>query len=426
MRRMRLGGCVVLLLFAANVGWAKQHKAGNNAPPVPEQRISLDALGLEGTPTLGLLRTRAAIATLDFADNDHVLLTFVIRPLLARTDKDDAPAPESASRPREDRVIHAELVDLRTGKLDVQQDWRLYDSDWYVLPLGSGEFLLRRGGRLALLDAQLQSRQFADAPQAIVYGQASGNVLVVELEHEAHTPEQHAQMVHDAKLFDAHPPVEEAMAYAWRLPLALPTREPLFHTLLPSAQRLAVNQEGLLGIDGHDGRFQLFFEPFAAPQKERKQVYKIRSDCRPSARFLREDVALISSCKGSQPWELAINLDGKLLWQHRSEAGAWPEYSTSEDGRRFAVQSLGTSAQAPDSMPSSEDDLQRGVVQVLDVDTGARVFSTVLEPLYAPDRTAALSPDGMKLAMLRKGALEIYTLPPVQPPSEPKGAEKKK
>lgn len=423
---LRRAGLVLLLTIAAPGAWSKDHKPGANSPPIPAQRIALDSLGMDGTPTPGLLATRANIATLDFIDGDHVLLTYIIRPLLTRKDEEDpVPTPESAARVREDRVIHAEVVDLRDGKVSEQRDWRLYDRDWYLLPLGSGQFVLRRGSRLSILDQYLQARVFAESHQAIVYGQVSGGVLVTEFEHETHTPEQHAQMVHDANLFNAHPPVEQALAYGWKLPLQSPAQDSLFHMLLPSAQRLAVNQEGLVGVDGHDDKFTLFFEPYAAPQTGRKQLYKIHSDCRPRARFLRDDVALISSCKSSQPWSTAINLDGKLLWQHRTAAGAWPDYSASQDGRRFEIESLGTSAQPPDAAPG-EDDLQRGMVQVLDVDTGEPVFSTVLEPLYALDRTAALSPDGMKLALLRKGALEIYDLPPVAKAQQAEQAAPKK
>jgi hypothetical protein len=42
------------------------------------------------------------------------------------------------------------------------------------------------------------------------------------------------------------------------------------------------------------------------------------------------------------------------------------------------------------------------------------VFTRALEPLYGAFRTVALSADGRKVALLRKGALEVYELPPVE------------
>jgi hypothetical protein len=55
-----------------------------------------------------------------------------------------------------------------------------------------------------------------------------------------------------------------------------------------------------------------------------------------------------------------------------------------------------------------------GQVQVYDVETGAEAFSTVLKPLYATMHAVALSDDGMRLAAVRDGALEVYDLPAVR------------
>jgi len=412
MKWAKCGGAFALLLLGCAAWSASGRKGPDNVPPVPAQRIALESLGLTGTPTPGLLRTRAAIATLDFIDTDHVLLTFAIRPLLTRHGDDDAPVPDCVGRAREDRVVRAEIVDLHSGKVDAQQDWRLYDRDWYLLALGNGEFLLRRGARLSVLDARdghFAARPFADSKQAVVYGQASGGVLVLEFEHEAHTAEQHAKMAHDAKLFDARPPVEQANAFGWKLPLEQPADHPLFHILLPEAERLAANDVGLLGVDGGADKFELFFRPYSDAAKGRVQIRRLRSDCRPAARFLRQDIALISICENGGPWDEAVKIEGKdskQIWQH-AIAGGLPDFQTSEDGRRFVVQTLGA-----DTGPGEEKS-QPGQVQVFDVDTGARVLATVLEPVYAPDRIAALSHDAMRLAVLRKGALEIYDLPPV-------------
>jgi hypothetical protein len=223
-------------------------------------------------------------------------------------------------------------------------------------------------------------------------------------------------MAHDAKLFNAHPPVEQANAFGWKLPLDQPADQPLFHMLLPSAQRIAANAAGLLGIDGGADKFNFFFDPYGGAAKGRVELHKLRSDCHPGARFLRQDVALLSTCKSGEPWSVALQVDGKnskQIWQHSAAAGTLPDFQTSEDGRRFAVQTVGSDVQIVADNGPGEDDFQRGLMQVFDVDSGARVFATVLEPLYAVEHTAALSPDGMRLAVLRKGALEIYNLPPL-------------
>ena len=410
---------------------AKGHEKNNDAVPQPETRIPLENLGLRGTPTRGLLRSQAAIATLDFIDSGHVLLTFAARPLVVRGDEktsEEEHVPESMAHPRSDRSVHAEVVELATGKILHERDWRLHDREAYLVALGGGQFLLRHGGQLKLVDGQLQERKLAESTEPIVHMQAEmgSGLLVVEKEREVHTPELHAQMAHDALLSDAKPPAEEADAFGWKLPLpeggeGLP-RPALFHARLPREGELTGNQEGLVGFSGAGRKVEVYFEPFAKDAAKRMLV-RVPSDCRPATRMLRSDVLLVTACKGNESVLTAADLDGTLLWSRRSQAGLLPEAVASEDGRRFALQSVGGSVNSMMAVPL-EDDFAEGLVQVFDVDTGERVFSTVLEPLYGARRTVALSADGLKLGMLRKGALEVYALPPVQAAPEAKTKQK--
>lgn len=402
-------------LIMAQVCSAKKHDKDVLAPPKPAQRVSLEELGMRGTPTPGLLRTGAAIATLDFIDNMHVLLTFVENPLTKRTEPapDDVVVPASAMRARQDRTVKAQVIDLASGKPVKQAEWRVHDRDAYLFAIGGGKFLLRQGGRLSLVGADLERRRLGDSEQAIIFADArpASGLLLVEMEHEQHTPEEHAKLVHDSALFDVAPPVEEADVYAWHLPLEDPPKKVLFHTLLPKAGVLVGNGDGVVELSraGTD-KFEAYFHPISGDK--RRFLYKLKSECRPAANMLRSNVVLFTGCKGGGDENYAVNLDGEFLWRAPAELGALPVFVSSEDGRRFVEQSTGTIRQPLSSSPD-EDDFARGTAQVLDVDTGARCFATTMEPLYGPSHTVAISADGMRLAMLRKGALEIYDLPPL-------------
>jgi hypothetical protein len=428
-----------LAAFLPLGGFASKRSPAPRVAPAPAMRIPLEPLGLLGTPTRGLLRSRAAIATLDFLDDNHVLLTFAERPLMRR---EDAPGeagnvPVSPDHPRDDRMVCAEVVELPSGKVVRRQDWRVYDRDPYLLALGGGKFLLREGGRISLLDSGLHATTLAESKVPIVYAQAdpSSDLLLVETEHTIHTPEQRAKMEHDALLFNAPRPVEQADVFGWRLPVSTPPSAAIFHARLPEAGPLTGNADGLLEFSSGSGdRFELFFVPFGSNGTKRI-LGRFKSDCRPSTRSLRRDVMLVTGCRNGSVEEYAISTTGELLWKQKAEGGALPDFAFSADGKRFAQQTVGGKAVGTSAVVASEglteDDFASGLVQVFDVDTGARVFATALEPLYAAYRTVALSPDGLRLAVLRKGALEVYALPPLQEstlPSEatPRAAAAKK
>jgi hypothetical protein len=375
------------------------------------------------------LRTQAAIATLDFIDNSRVLLTFVERPLMKREadpNETGIVVPVSNSRARDDRMVRAEVVDMSTGKAVQQQDWRVYDRESYLVPLGGGHFLLRQGGTLSIVDSELRRHRQGDFSVPVVRMQAGtdSGILLVETEHEVHTPEQHAEMAHEELLHDIHPAAEEADAYGWKLPLTDSGHSaPLFHALLPRAGALSGNAEGLVELSPAGRGFEIYFHPFA-PDGKKRMLLKVASDCRPATQMLRQDIAMVTACKGDGGEDFGVSLTGMLLWSHATVTGMLPDVVASESGNRFAVQSVGALPGPMTAVPA-EQDFAQGLVQVFDVDSGERVFATVLAPLYSAFHTVALSPDGMKLAVLRQGALEIYALPPMPDAATKKESSKK-
>jgi hypothetical protein len=387
-------------------------------------RISLAHLGLRGTPTPALLRTRAAaMITLDFIDSDHLLFTFATRPLMTRESEDPAVAPQTDPlSPHTDRMVHAEVVELPDGKVVTEKDWRLHDREAYLWPLGNGEFLLRVGGQLNLLEKDLTTRKVMESDRPIRWVQADkgSNLLVVEVEREQHTKDEHERLAHDALLFNAPAPAEDYETYGLEFRAGQPEAKQLFHIHLLQPGSLTGNDEWLLQIDGSStGNFDVVALPIATKAEKRggkHSVLRLKSECRPTMEMLGHDVAMISACSAHGRMEYGVTTEGKLLWKQNVPDPLWPYYERAANASRFAVQHV--SRRGGDGI--NDDNLGAGEAEVFDVATGERMFATTLEPLYATRHTVALSPDGRRLALLRQGALEVYELPPVREAASPK------
>ena len=102
-------------------------------------RIPLEPMGYQPALPEFLLAGDSAL-TVDFVDNDHLLITFSLRRLMKR---------EADSLPNDDdRTIGAFLVELPSGKVLARTEWRVHDRLQYLWNLGHGRFLLRVRDRL--------------------------------------------------------------------------------------------------------------------------------------------------------------------------------------------------------------------------------------------------------------------------------------
>src|ERR1700722_6324418 len=86
--------------------------------PVPWARISLQKLGFPGVSP-GFVTAGASVLTVNFVDDDHLLVTFGMRGLVKRIAGD----PDTD----EDREVAAEIVDVPSGKIVARTEWGLAD-----------------------------------------------------------------------------------------------------------------------------------------------------------------------------------------------------------------------------------------------------------------------------------------------------------
>ena len=97
-------------------------------------------------------------------------------------------------------------------------------------------------------------------------------------------------------------------------------------------------------------------------------------------------------------------------------------FDTAANGSRFAYESLAVSRPISTFDALYPEDITGQIVGVYDTESGKLVLVRDASPVLTAGQNVALSPDGMRFAVLRKGAIEIYDLPPVEAP-QPKPAD---
>jgi hypothetical protein len=114
----------------------------------------------------------------------------------------------------------------------------------------------------------------------------------------------------------------------------------------------------------------------------------------------------------------AVDTAGKALWQQRWESRyIWPTFQLAQDGSRFAYSSLQVSHSVSAMDPVDESNIQSQMVGVFDTATGQLRLAKDASPILSAGQNYALSPDGSRFAILRKGAIEVYDLPPTSAPA---------
>ena len=91
--------------------------------PDPQIRIDLSPAGYQDLSAMAR-RSAAANLSLNFLDNDHVLFNFNPKRMFARLP--DCPPTH------EDRLVHAAVYEVSTGRLVREAEWYLHDSRRYL------------------------------------------------------------------------------------------------------------------------------------------------------------------------------------------------------------------------------------------------------------------------------------------------------
>jgi hypothetical protein len=402
------GVCLLALLLCAgaDLNAAKERESG----PHQAMRLPIEPLGYRVPGKLYLL-SRYTSSSLDFLDDSHLLLTFRRPRLLKR---------EEGSGGLE-QVVQADVIEIPGGSVVAEDQWQLRDRGRYLWRIGNGHALLRIGSSLYKIGTDLHLEQMYKSPTPLRLVEASpdGKLLLLESERERHTPEQHRQLALHAQQVGADPPEEDVEIRMARLD----QKTLLMNARADQAGDLPATLAGYFTQQKvSDARWNVYFHPFERPRPNSGDlVAGVDSSCEPSQKVLSEQTVLILSCppKRGDRFVAAYSLDGHKLWDGRWQSNfTWPAFRVAENGATVAISWLAVNRPVTPTQGINDEEVQSQVLTVLDAHTGALRMGLVVSPIVSAGGNFALSADGNRLAVVNRGAIEIYDLPPpAAPPS---------
>jgi hypothetical protein len=404
-----LAGTLTAFLAVACLLCSPLHAASNqkktDPEPQPDLRIPVAPLGYMA-PSSFYLVSRLSSISLDFVDNDHLLFTFRLPGLMKRL-PDDPPNDE-------DQMIRADVLELPSGTVVSKAEWRMHDRMRYLWRLANGRFLVRQRSALFAMDQSLELKPFIDSDMPLESIQISPDRKVMAI--EAHKKQENQQTLASISgdLGDAPPDAKTVQVFI----MHTEDRSLIARAEVLNAVEIPMLGEGhLQSIPGKQNNWLIRYLPFKGEPRDLTQV---ESACHPSEEAVSGEVALIFACPRSGDDHLvsAVNLDGKILWQQRWESRyIWPTFQLTQDGSRFAYSSLQVSHAVGIMDPIDETTITHQMVGVFDTQTGQLRLARNATPILSAGQNYALSPDGLRFAILRDGAIEVYNLPPVATPA---------
>jgi hypothetical protein len=343
---------------------------------------------------------------LDFIDKDHLLFTFRVPGLMSRL-PDCLPDDE-------DQTIRAVVLELPAGNVVSKTEWRMHDRSRYLWHLNNGRFLVRQRSTLFSTDKSLELRQFIHSEDLLESVQLSPDRKFLVIESEGRKEKRETLASTAPTLGDAPPASKPVQLFV----LHTDTRTIIAHSETLNAVEVPMLGEGhLQSIAGKQNSWLVRYLPFKG---EEQTLLELDSTCHPTEEPVSKDVTLVMTCprSGSDHLITAINLEGKKLWEQRWESRyIWPTFQLSQDGSRFAYSSLQVSHPVGAMDPVDDSTITHQMVGVFDTQTGQLRLAKNATPMLSAGQNYTLSPDGLRFAIMREGAIEIYDLPPTSAPA---------
>jgi hypothetical protein len=102
---------------------------------------------------------------------------------------------------------------------------------------------------------------------------------------------------------------------------------------------------------------------------------------------------------------------GKTVWKRVwTDKSLWPTFSFSEGQTRFALSHLNLNAPLAIDQSPADASISGQQIEVVDMRSWTTVFSMRMAAVNGAQRNVALSPAGDRVAILTKGAIEVYRL----------------
>lgn len=428
-------GTAAAVLFACGIAGAAgtktaTGKTGDQLPQMtPAVRIPVGALGYMA-PSPAYLSLRFALTTVDFIDDGHLLFTFHVNKLMRRIPGDDATD--------NDQVIHAEVVDIATGKVTGQADWRMRDRQRYLWPLNDGYFMVRQKNSLFLTDSKLELHPYLtfDKPLQAVVISPDRQLMLLELQKLIPAPQNATgnatgkgpSLLGTGPAADGAGITVQAQKHVELVMVRPGDKTVIAESESPHIVNLPLNDDGIIEpLEGKEPNQWVLRKAYFSGKP--KEFGMVRSTCMPELQPLSETVVLAIHCSANRTAGnkvvSALSTQGGTLWKDEwQDKYVWPSFAYATDGSRFAYESLELNRPLGGLETPDVDSVKGQPVGVFDTESGKLELVLDASPVLTGGSNYALSADGRRFAILRGGALEVYDLPPVPPPVEKKGKKK--
>lgn len=394
--------------------------------PAPEVRIPLEPLGY--APLLPeFLQSGNSLLTVDFVDNDHLLVTFALRKLLKR---DLDPGPDD-----DDRMIAAVLLDLPGGKMMARTEFRVHDRARYLWNIGGGRFLLRIKDRLSVF-APMQGIAKGDAfrQEDVLGGDRHIVAILLSSNKDLLTVETTSRpgvQIDAEGAAEDHAPVQVNF---YRLSAGEGQNLNLTFAGVIRTQdavEFPMTSAGILNITTSGNNTWLF--DFDEHSGKVDQLLAFDTSCAPRAVFVANSEFVVFGCRGSDDKKdfAGFNLQGDQMWQQNFfQTFTAPTFDFAPAAGRFALGRIIVSGiTGSDLVPSGAVTGQD--VRVYQTNSGKQLMKIDCTPIVRSGENFALSADGLRLAVIRQAmvyhpatkedyawtenstGVEVYDLPPL-------------
>lgn len=405
LKRLLHAICLCFLLPTIAFG----ETTADESSPAPGKQIDLSKFGFRGLPPLERFTLRGNV-TVHFLDREHLLITFDARKLIRRL-------PECTSG-HQDRMIRAEVIDLRSETVTKQTEWYVHDKRRYLWQLASGRLLLRRLRSLYEIDSALNEKLLMDSPGELLWVDTTPDGKHIIVETALPTPAaEKSELAGRAEITQKRARVKIDYINAATLLVE--------HSLLASnSLELTTSSRGY-GDSVRNWRGNVWLVRFGPDEQHRRAIARVRSPCTPDLTFPTDTTIFIGRCSNdSKAYSASIfSVFGYPLWRQRwSQLQHFPMVARSEDGSRFAIGTVtasrrpdieaapgGTSADPDEERPQWPDVEQE--IRVFEAASGKVLLLTKAVSVVLNNPTFAVSPAGDRLAVLDGTTLNIFDLP---------------
>ncbi len=398
-------------------------------PSVPPSfTIPIEPLGFT-TPGPIYLGARNTMASLDFLDENRLLLTFRVPGLLHR---DLANGEEGDAR-----QIRATVIALPQGTVEAEAMWTVHDRVRYLWPLKNGHFLFRDRNNLFEGDTTLTLKPYLEFPGSLLWLELDpGQHFLVTNSREPVTKPANSGAPADGSSSAGWKPGEvssPSTASATITPgqdsanaegdhpdlvvriLRRDSGEVMLVSRVRTAVHLPINSIGYIeNLRGSGTEWVLNLSYFTGGSK---MLGRVDSTCEPDDNFLSEQEILATGCGPSGESDLvAMTTSGRTLWKSQApNTEIWPQLVVAANGSRLAWETLDTANSIDAFAPMDADQVKEQSVTIFDAANGDISLVSPVSPILDAGGNVAISSTGRRVALLNAGAIQVFDLPPPPP-----------